>query len=295
MIRRFICAYLLAALIKNNNYMLDNIKSVLSHRFIAAALSLSLVTLPLHSQAANDPNVVVLFGDSITVGFNTTLRDRFANGTTTRGVPTTALRDILNGSGRRSIVVNWGIGGSSSSPGPRGRSNSGTSRIRSNLAQTMNTHDGSAYYVLIMYGANDRNSDIGPSTTGFNIGEMVRLSRLEGFIPIASTITPNSGFSVVSFNSRIRSAVNSRNAPLVDNFALFDNIPNLFSNSTYFDPEQGFFIHPTNFGYELIAQNWFDNALRDLIPASGGAIAGVISFLLADEEPAPPPVSLGNP
>lgn len=263
----------------------------------ALTLVLALVAVPLPSHAANGPNVVALFGDSITVGFNTTLRDRFANGTTTRGAPTTALTDILNRSGRRSVVVNWGIGGSSSSPGPRGRSNSGISRIRSNLADTMNTHDGSEYFVLIMYGANDQNSDISASTTGFNIGEMVRLARLEGFTPIASTITPNSGFSVAPFNSRIRSAVNARNAPLVDNFALFNNIPNVFSNSTYFDPEGGVFLHPTNFGYELIAQNWFDNALRDMIPANNNSIASVISFLLNDEPSVPPPAasSINNP
>ena len=245
---------------------------------------LSLVSLPSHSQSANDPNVVALFGDSITVGFNLSFRDIFANGTTTRGAPTIELRDILNRRARPSIVANWGIGGSSSGPGPNGRSNSGISRIRSNLSTTMNTHDGKDYYVLIMYGTNDRNSGIAASTTGFNVGEMIRLARLEGFTPIASTIppiAPNPGFSIASYNNSIRSAVNAQNTPLVDNFSIFSGT----AGSTFFDLENGFFVHPNDAGYQLIAQNWFDSALEDLIsPNSSGAIAAIVSLLLSNDD-----------
>lgn len=246
-------------------------------------ISLSLMSLSTHSQSSRDPSVIALFGDSITVGQNIGFTDRVANGTTTRGAPTTELRDILNRNARPSIVTNWGIGGTSSGPGPNGRSNSGISRIRSNLSTTMNTHNGKDYYVLIMYGTNDNNSGIAASTTGFNVREMIRLARLEGFTPIASTIppiAPNPGFSVASYNISIRSAVNAQSAPLVDNFSIFSG-----TGQTFFDLENGFFLHPNDAGYQLIAQNWFDSALQDLIePNASGAIAAIISLLLSDDE-----------
>ena len=151
------------------------------------------------------PSVIVLFGDSTTVGYiPPTDPDRYevraGNGTTTDGAPTEFLNELLNdGTPKRpAIVTNWGYGGSPTSAGPDEAPVNGIDRLTTTLITASTTHSGSAYFILILYGSNDFASNIDPSTTRFNIERMISISRSRGFEPIIGGLLPRSDFDTAA-------------------------------------------------------------------------------------------------
>ena len=238
----------------------------------------------VQAQVEEPLTVVAVFGDSITVGENNEnrrLRRVLGDGRTDLGLgvglvsPDMLVSELLNTSNRPSVVVNWGAGGSPSgpslNPGLEAFTN-GLERISSNLIQTKNEHVGDAYYVLILYGTNDPNWSIDASTTGFNIVQMIDKARSAGYVPVIGSVPPL-GLSQ-TYNSRIRSAASTRSAPLVDIYAVFKG------NSGLFDPDG---VHPTNTGYQLIAQKWFDDYLDGAIePVLDPIMAPIIMLLLGE-------------
>lgn len=241
------------------------------------------------ARSQNDKAVVTLFGDSVSVGYLTSRNPGtdFGNGRLSFGLPSTLLSNLLNSSGRPSVVANFGIGGSpsgpSGNPGLVGGGN-GVSRINSNLDYIKRRYAGSAYYLLIMYGTNDRAYGISPSTTGFNIGILIDRALSKGVTPVVSTIPPCSCRSQSeqnSVNNHIRSRTNTRISQgkrvyLVDNYAAL--LPQWASLN-------GDGIHPNAAGYRIIAQNWFGQALSNLIRPNRVSIAPIINFLLDDDTP----------
>ncbi len=257
------------------------------------------------AQAEKLPAVVALFGDSITVGYLPPgspdkpggFLDRFANGTTERGDPTKMLIAHL-GNGvpeRPAIVTNWGIGGTASGPGDNGASYHGLGRINSALATAKSTHEGSQYLVLILYGSNDFGVGIDTATTRNNIEAMIEIARSRGFTPIIGNLIPRSDYNLGSYNSAIASAASNKNAPLVDHYSSFINFPN-YSNVLLHLEESvtkpGVFIrlHPRVQGYQVIADNWFNTQLKNLVATAipPTPYLGAISLLLLDDAPPPP-------
>lgn len=260
--------------------------------------------ITVSSAAQNERSVIVLLGDSTTVGFNSNFGDRFANGTTERGCPTIYLTNILLKQGPRSVsedcpttiypspildanneirdvvVANWGIGGTSSEKG--------VERISSNLQKTRRAFPASNYYVLIVYGTNDFGFDISASTTNFNIRMMIRKARQAGYIPVIGTITPRDDRDVTPYNSEIKSAANRENAPIVDHFARFIRQPggwrSILQQEIGVNSGRLVRFHPTDEGYLIIAETWFDQYLRNAIEPNDPSlnIAPILDILLND-------------
>lgn len=228
------------------------------------------------------PSVVALFGDSTSTGFNQSFPsiDRDGDARLNYGQPSTLLSTILNNASRTSLVPNVGYGGTASGPIQSRPTNNGVGRINVDLAEAKAKFDGKHYYALIMYGTNDFNVGIPASTTGFNNGIMIDRANNLGFTAVVSTILPCDVCSnnVDTINNFILSTVNQRKGAgadvhFVDNHAVVRS----GWNAGLSDPDG---IHPTDQGYALIAQNWFDEKLRELIRVDTVPIAPIITLLL---------------
>lgn len=232
------------------------------------------------SAAEVQPSVIALYGDSITVGYHYQQYPVFSGD---EGWPTTDLITLMAASPKRSAIVdNWGVGATSSS--------TGVNNMNSFLSQNTSKHSGKAYYVLIMYGTNDFNANISASTTGFNNGTMIDMARSLGYTPVVGTLTPRDDqlSQVQSRNSQIATYASIKNALLVDHYARFINDPGGWPSLLVTEPSgitgQPIKLHPTEAGYLVIAQTWFDAALSSLIEpdpnATTNIIAPIISYLL---------------
>lgn len=256
---------------------------------LAYAACLFCLCLTANRSMANETNMIVLFGDSITFGDNNNF-----NGPASEGVgsgrtgndglspplpPSDKLDALLDEEFRESIVINWGVGGTSTE--------SGTSRILSNLNSSLNDHTANNRYILILYGTNDFAFGLSPSTTGFNIRLMIDRARSLGFIPVIGTLTPRDDRNVSNYNSTIVANANARGAPVVDHYSRFLQDGNggldlldleLFFNGNLIR------LHPTDEGYDVIAQTWFDqylsNELVEVPPTL--TVAPIIQLLLDD-------------
>lgn len=281
--------------------------SLLQHnikRFAQLVISLILINLGA-AQAAEEPYaaVIVLFGDSTTTGFNAEFQDsRFGSGTTTLGCPTIYLNNILRNEGPRTdqqicsteahdspiidsnkkihntIVANWGVGGSDTT--------SGESRISHNLNETKNTLDAENYFVLIMYGTNDQAFGVSTSTTNFNTRQMIIKARALGYEPIVGTILPRDDVNVQPYNAQIVNAANQEGVFVVDHFNRFISQPGGWQTliEQEISPEGELVrLHPHDQGYLIIAETWFDQRLKDLIPGFADIyMAPIINILLGD-------------
>ncbi len=262
-----------------------NMQTNITPRILLAACVL--IGMLAHTNAyASEVNVIALFGDSITVGENSSFplalrpgrgNGRLANdGASPALPPSDKLDTLLINKRRTSSVVNWGRGGSSSS--------NGAGRISADLGATRSAYSADNYYVLIMYGTNDFNAGLSESDTAFNTRLMIDRARSAGFIPVIGTLTPRIDRNLSSLNGQIVATANSRGAPVVDHFSRFNQDGN--NGLTLLDVENIFGgvlrLHPTSEGYDVIARTWFDQFLEDAIDPKPGAIAPIINLILDD-------------
>jgi len=266
-----------------------------------------LASLPLRANES-ERTVIVLFGDSITVGYNNGWRVLTTFGSTDLGCPTIYMTHLLNRLGQRpvstepfknvcfttpysspifdanketrnTIVASWGQGGSSTTRGVQ--------RITGHLSITKNAHPGKAYLALILYGTNDQNFGISSTTTGFNTRIMIQRARAAGYTPIIGTLLPRDDRSVLPYNAQIVAAANAEGVFIVDHYARYLAQPGGWT--TLLDREEirntGRFIrlHPNDHGYLVIAETWFDKRLRDIIEAEPNMVMSPILNLLLDE------------
>lgn len=283
------------------------LKKWLSLQFIVAgALAVGAVA------QEGEPSIIVLFGDSITVGENITSyingecpaaggsRPGFGGGRTDFCTPDKELERILDQSKRDSTVVNYGHGGTPT--GPPGtpfleNNNNGLNRIHGALSETLNQFDGSQYIAVIFYGTNDPNWEIPVDVTKQNIKTMVEIARDDyGFTPIVGNLLPRNSRNVNSIeNPKIREAAIETGAIFVDqysNFVAQDAIDDgIANNLSLHDLERSsrtnaiIRLHPSKEGYTVVAQHWFDATLQQLIePKDDAVVAPIIMLLLDDEE-----------
>ena len=257
----------------------------ISHR-ITIALGIFLAAqfcLVSVSYAQNDDSIVVLFGDSLSYGFNAAFPSKEEGaGRLNRGQPSIMLSAILNGSSRPSKVANHGIGGSASGPSedPNLFSNNGLERIDRDLSRIKTTYPGSAYYALIIYGTNDHAYSIPPSATGFNHQVMIDRADALGYTTLVGTLPPCICKNVVLVNNEIETAVASRVGGSINGVHLVDHYANLAPRWSELSDPDG--VHPNNAGYMVMAQYWFDQKLAGLIGAQGNIIAPIINLLLGE-------------
>lgn len=290
--------------------------------FIYIFLLLLSGTVPLKVYAQeSQESVVVLFGDSITHGFNdglpNSLADQIGNGRTDRGCPTLYLANILNNEGDRegicpvaegdsairdanedianASVQNWGNSGSATAlpPPPLDArvGQNGIERIASDLQAAFADGTDGQRFVLILYGTNDFSFGIDPSDTGVHTRIMIDIARENGFIPVVSPLLPrnpatNSNVgalqNIAAYNSEINAAINNRGADSVDLHARFINQVGGFQTLL----EDG--LHPSDEGYLVIAETWFNQFLQGVIsaqPEANDFVIAPILFLLLEEEP----------
>ena len=170
--------------------------------------------------------VVVCFGDSITAGYNATSYSVYLQGMVD------------------ATIVNAGNGGEDT--------HGGVGRIGGVLAQHQ------PQKIIIMEGANDVMEGISPSTTSYNLENMLQQAASAGAIPILSTITPNSsnsGYVPENYNPGIISLASDSGTALVDTYA------NVISNWSNLNLDG---VHPNDAGAKVIAEGFSSQV------ASGG-------------------------
>ncbi len=265
--------------------MCNRSKTVVNRLIRAACLFPFFLTANV--TAANETNMIVLFGDSLTFGDNNNF-----NGPVSAGVgsgrtgndglspplpPSDKLDDLLDAKSRESTVINWGVGGTST--------DFGAARILSNLNSSLIDHSADNHYILILYGTNDFSFGLSPSTTAFNIQLMIDRARSVGFTPIIGTLTPRSDRNVSDYNAQVAATANLRGAPVVDHFTRFlqDGNGGLDLLDLEFFGGNPIRLHPTDEGYDVIAQTWFDQYLEnEIVEIPQTAVVAPIIQLLLD-------------
>lgn len=178
-----------------------------------------------HDFGANDPNLYVAIGDSVT------------EGTETSGP---SYPEILSGMIGKT-VINEGMGGELSS--------GGAARIGGILEQHK------PGYMLIMYGINDVVHVGSDSWTISNLSAIIGACKANGTVPVLATIPPlykgGDYFDPrhTELNEDIRNLARSEDVALADVEAEFDNDPSLFIADGR---------HPNDDGTRIIAATFAD-------------------------------------
>jgi lysophospholipase L1-like esterase len=223
------------------------------------------ITLPI---GPNRPNVYMGFGDSITIGQGSSDDLGYRH----------RLQEKLAAHFGRGTVLSEGIDAT--------RSNRGAERIDESLRRARPA------YTLIHYGTNDWN--VGackfnpPCFTIDSLRDIVLSARGSQSLPVLSTIIPANPESfqqpdrnewVAAMDERIRALAREMNVPLADPQALFlkDASPErLFADH----------VHPSDAGYELMAQAFF-TALATPGEASASGFVPLLFAAPAAPRPAP--------
>ncbi|MEO7796021.1 MAG: GDSL-type esterase/lipase family protein, partial [Thermoanaerobaculia bacterium] len=215
---------------------------------LLSALSLAIgMGLLATASAGAQERVFLAFGDSITGGYGDT--SSLGGGYTLR------LQRWLRQEGYDATVENYGVGGETTS--------SGLSRIDSVLAQ-------GGDFLLLMEGTNDISQRVGIESIRFNLDEMGSRAEALGMIAVHASVIPriptapvDSGNSATSALAHaIRNLGQDSHRAVVDTFALFESLPDLFNNYYYFDPEVIDPVgHPNTDGYIEIAGLFLETLL----------------------------------
>jgi lysophospholipase L1-like esterase len=213
------------------------------------------VTLPIGS---NRPNVYLAFGDSITDGEGSSDGNGYAS---------RLLRKLQAHYGRATVIKD-GLGAT--------RSNRGSDRLPDSLTVR-------PAYTLIHYGTNDWNEgqckSNPPCFTVDSLRRMVRDVKGRQGLPLLGTIIPgNPNYLetqparnqwVAAMDARIRDLAREEGALLVDLEAAFlraPSLPALFADH----------VHPSDAGYEVMAQAFFDAIVRP--PTAASDFGGPVLF-----------------
>ncbi len=200
---------------------------------------------PLIFNPWRDENGYVGFGDSITYGYI----DRLP--VPEKGYPP-RLDLILNQSFGPTTVVNEGLGGEVTPAG------------LSRIDVVITAYD--ARYMLIMEGTNDViNDPISMDAAAFNIKEMARKCLAAGLFPTIATIIPRHDWlgtvpfyhnRLLRLNDNIRAVAAELPVSFVDMFNLFNTYPESDGGVLSLLSED--LKHPSEKGYEFMAEAWFD-------------------------------------
>ncbi|MEO8276074.1 MAG: GDSL-type esterase/lipase family protein [Thermoanaerobaculia bacterium] len=219
---------------------------------------------------ADEPIVLIAFGDSITEGYGDT--SSLGGGYTKR------LDRWIDQSGHNCRVDNHGVGGETSSQG--------LSRVDSVLAE-------GGDFFLLMEGTNDISHRTGIESIRFNLNEMATRAEALGMVAVHATPIPRIPTALVDADNTataalaatLRQVAADLNRGLVDNFAVFEGLPGLFDNYYYLPPGNTDPVgHPNTDGYMQIAGTFLETLLPlldapriQIIPPDGGTEAGALT------------------
>lgn len=206
------------------------------------------ITVTLLPALASSETLVYTLGDSITWGGVN------SKGETYRGYQPT-LENLLNSNNRPARVINGGLSGENTAHG--------IDRL-----QKIVNENPSFNYILILEGTNDVLDGISVESTIFNLGKMVDIVKNAGMTPVVSNLTPDSRTAdkeksiPSSYNPGIANMTTEKQVAMADNYSvLAPNWGNLNIDG----------LHPTQEGYDLMSDVWF-NAMggSSSTPSSGG-------------------------
>ncbi|MFT6048090.1 MAG: lysophospholipase L1-like esterase [Arenicella sp.] len=233
--------------------------------------------------AQEDRAVVLMYGDSITYGIGVLPRNGSGNAGNggNFGPSVSELERLLNESRRNSLVLNWGAGGTTSVYGAE--------YIESSIDTSLNQHTASQYFILIQYGTNDLSSnDYSSTTTEAAIRFMINAAIEKGVTPLLSKLTPRSDKDVGPLNIIIDTIAQDMTVPLVDNFSTLTSFKTFFVyEPSYNDPDEFYYLHPNQMGYDKLAMNWFNDLQTLIMPLPlppPPPIIAPIMFLLLDND-----------
>ena len=229
------------------------------------------------TQAQTEEAVVLMFGDSITYGIPVRPRnfpEPDDGRGDTLGPSVEELQRLLSESRRKSLVLNWGLGGSNSA--------TGASRLASSIDSSKNAHPASQYFILIQYGTNDEGT-ISTTSTDASIRSMITTAIDKDIVPILGNLTKRSDQSVNQRNNIITGIAQEMGVPLVDLNSTLTSFATYFVYEQSFNPpHDSIYLHPNQLGYDKLAMNWFNSELQNLIQPSAPVITPIISLLLDD-------------
>ena len=180
---------------------------------------------------ANNPNLAVAVGDSITLG-------TLASGVKAAQPYPLVLESLLAPAHPGFVVLNRGQGGETT----RG----GLTRLATILEAD---HPG---FVLVMEGTNDATFEMPPDIIVANLREMVRLAKANHSIPLLGAIIPNHRDApdtraiIEAVNARLPGVAAEEGVRFVDTFTPL-NDPGLYG------PDR---LHLTQQGYEVLGAAW---------------------------------------
>jgi lysophospholipase L1-like esterase len=242
----------------------------MSRRLLPALLFATGASAAWVAAAPAQEIVLLAFGDSITEGYGDT--SSLGGGYTRR------LERWIDQEGYNSIVENHGEGGETTFQG--------LSRIDEVLAL-------GGDYLLLMEGTNDVTRHVGLETISFNLNEMALRAEALGMTAVHATVIPrlptahtDSGNTrTAQLAQAIRELGLASNRVVVDNFALFQSLPNLFENYYYNPAGTDPVGHPNTDGYIQIAGNFLeallpvlDGAHVQILPPPGPLKAGALAY-----------------
>lgn len=215
---------------------------------------------------------LLAFGDSITYGYGDTSNPG-------GGYPP-RLQRWLRQQGYDCVAETYGVGGETTA--------SGLSRLDSVL-------ENGGDFLLLMEGTNDISQRVGIETIRFNLDEMASRAEAAGIVPVHATVIPriptapvdNTNAATSALAHAIRELATETHRAVVDNFALYEDLPDVFDNYYYYDPEVADPVgHPNTDGYIEIGGNFLETmlALLDtpalaIVPPPGPSFAGsLLSF-----------------
>ncbi len=204
-------------------------------RLLSASLLTLAVGLPASTAATSPPITFLAFGDSVTQGYGDTSNPG-------GGYPP-RLQRWLRQRGYNAAVETYGVGGETTS--------AGLSRLDSVL-------ENGGDYLLLMEGTNDISQRVGIESIRFNLDEMASRAEALGMIAVHATVIPriptapvdadNSATSALAL--AIRNLGEETHRAVVDNFTLFEGLPDVFDNYYYYTTEIVDPVgHPNTDGY----------------------------------------------
>lgn len=189
--------------------------------------------------AAVDTNKYLAFGDSITHG-------TFTSGNNGVGGYPAKLSAMIG-----KTVVNYGRNNEKTAEG--------ISRLTSALAAE------NPGYLLLMEGTNDIRDGVSTGTIKHNLGIMIDRAHAQGTTVIISTLLPRldgRDARVQDVNNNIKALAAEKGVQVLDMYAAFTALGDM--SPYYYD-----LVHPTDAGYQVMADNW-----ASAVSGSGGGSDG---------------------
>ncbi len=226
---------------------------------------LAIIFLFVSNCLAETNNVIIAFGDSITVGAweNSAM---YGNGLRIGGYEPD-LETLFDNKGNHHDVLNYGHAGEYTMEQP---SDKGGFR---RLVEDVLPNHPNAKYVLILEGTNDYWTGLSRNTTVAMLGLMVDACLEYGIEPILATLTPDmtatwgAAKNIPAYNELIMSLSEEKKVKLVDTYTpMVDEWKSKYAYADYKGSWYIDYTHLSREGYNKLAELWFEKISTNSLP-----------------------------